>query len=207
MSVHTEINLEVEICEYLAAHGWLYERRRRGQIRSGTSPVPRGRARLGASRPAQGLGRDRQEPWGTCNRDLARPAARPDRPARDARCSAAWDRDAGPAKQAGVGAVQTGPGDQPRDPGPVRRQPAAGRPPGAVFTAQREQHRPCAVPEWHPGGDGRAQDRFHAERRRRDRPVSLRSPAQAQGPGRRAAALVSERGAGSLRRQQSAKCT
>src|SRR4051812_21364156 len=24
MSLHTEINLEIEICEHLAAHGWLY---------------------------------------------------------------------------------------------------------------------------------------------------------------------------------------
>ena len=84
-------------------------------------------------------------------------------------------------EQADAGPVQAGAGDQPRHPGPLRRQPAARGAAGALLAAQRELHRPRAVPERHAGGDGRAEDRLHAERRRRGRPVPLRPPPQAQG--------------------------
>ena len=52
-----------------------------------------------------------------------------------------------------------------------------------------------------------AEDRLHAERRRRDRPVSLRPPAAAQGPGRRAAAVVSRAARWCISRSATAKCT
>ncbi len=81
-------------------------------------------------------------------------------------------------QHADAGAVQAGAGHEPRHPRPLRRQPPAGRAAGALFAAQRELHRPRAVPERHAGGDGRTEDRLHPEHRRRDRPVSLRPPSR-----------------------------
>ena len=58
--------------------------------------------------------------------------------------------------------------------GALRRQPPARGAAGALLAAQRERHRPGAVPQRHAGGHGRAEDRLHAERGRRGGPVPLR---------------------------------
>ena len=202
MSLHKEINFENEICEHLAAHGWLYAEGDAAKYDRARALFPEDvLAWVQATQPkawealAKNHGAHAAETLLTRLRDSARPA-------RHAGCAAARHRDAGPARKAVAGAVQAGAGHQPRHPGPLRRQPAARRAAGALLAAQREQHRPGAVPERPAGGDGRTEDRLHAERRRRDRPVSLRPPSQAQGPSRRAAAVLPQRGAGAFRRQQ-----
>ena len=47
MSLHKEINLEVEICEHLAAHGWLYAEGDAANLRSEARALSSGRHRRG----------------------------------------------------------------------------------------------------------------------------------------------------------------
>ncbi len=69
--------------------------------------------------------------------------------------------------------------------------------------AQREQPGPGAVPERPAGGDGRAQERLHAEHPRRRRPVPLRSATRSpKGQAPEPLLCVSERRAGALRRER-----
>ena len=65
----------------------------------------------------------------------------------------------------------------PEHAGPLCGQSPARRAAGPVLAAQRELHRPGAVPERHAGGDRGTQDRLHAKRGRRRRPVPLRPSA------------------------------
>ncbi len=202
MNLHREINFEQAICDHLAAHGWLYADgdgehydRAHGLFPpdllawvEATQPDSWERlaknARRGSRRTLAERVRKHLNERGTL--DVLRHGI----------------EMLGLKRAADAGAVQAGAGDQPRHPGPLRRQPAARGAAGAVFAAQRELHRPGAVPQRHAGGDGRAEDRLHPERRRRGRPVPLRPPSAAQGPGRRAAAGVSQRGAGAFRGEQ-----
>ena len=189
MSLHKEINFEDEICEHLAAHGWLY-------AEGDAAKYDRARA-LFPDDVLAWVQATQPKAWEALVKNHGAHAAETllDPPARLSSTSAARSTCCGTASSCWacaatlpLAAVQAGAGDQPRHPGPLRRQPAARRPAGALLAAQRELHRPGAVPERHAGGDGRAEDRLHAEHRRRDRPVPLRPPPQAQGPGRRAAA-------------------
>ena len=98
---------------------------------------------------------------------------------------------------------QARPRSQCRTSGPLRRQSPAGGAAGALFLAQREQHRSGAVPQRHSGGDGGTEGRLHPIGGRRRRSVSLRPRPQAQGAGNiRTAAGLPARCPGAFRRQQ-----
>ena len=56
MSIHKEIHLETEICEHLAANGWLYAEGDAADVRPGAGAVSRGRAGVGAGDAAEGVG-------------------------------------------------------------------------------------------------------------------------------------------------------
>ena len=57
MSLHKEINFEIEICEHLAAHGWLYAEGDAAELRPCARAVPGRCAGLGAGDPAARRGR------------------------------------------------------------------------------------------------------------------------------------------------------
>ena len=60
MSLHKEINFEDEICDHLAAHGWLYAEGDAASYDRHAGAVPGGRAGLGAGRsPRRGRPRPR----------------------------------------------------------------------------------------------------------------------------------------------------
>jgi type I restriction enzyme S subunit len=168
-----------EICAHLAAHGWLYARRRR-PLRPPPRAVPRRRvAWVQATQP---------KAWETLTKNHGANAAEtlldPLREQLDQRGTLDVLRhgiELLGAQRPEARAVQARARDQPRHPRPLRRQPAAGGAAGALLAAQREQHRPGAVPQRRAGGDGGAEDRLHAERRRRRRPVPLRPPPQPKG--------------------------
>ena len=185
MSIHKEIHLEDEICADLAAAGWLYDADDAARYdrtlalfvddvvawikasqpkawdaieksHGATAPKVRGRT------PAQGPGQPGHAGG-------AAPRLRDDRPE-------APDRHV---------PVQAGAGDERRPAGPLRRQPPARGAPGALLRPPREQHRPGAVRQRHPGGHRRAQEPLHAERAGRDLPVQDRPRAAVQAQERR----------------------
>ncbi|MEI2735394.1 MAG: hypothetical protein V9G24_11695 [Rhodoblastus sp.] len=56
MSLHKEISFETEICDHLAAHGWLYAEGDAAGLRPRPGAVPRRRAGMGAGDAAAGMG-------------------------------------------------------------------------------------------------------------------------------------------------------
>ncbi len=203
MSLHKEINFETEICEHLAAHGWLYAEGDAAKLRPGAGAVPRRRAGVGAGHAAQGVGDARQEPRRAGRRDAADPPARSARPARHARRAAPRHRAARPAgKPLQLAQFKPALAINPD----ILARYAANRL-RVVRQVRYSLHNencidlvlflnglPVATVELKTDftqsiGDAIDQYRFD------------RHPA-AQGPSRRAAAVLPERGAGALRRQQ-----
>ena len=192
MSLHKEISFEIEVCDWLAAHGWLYESgdaERYDRARALFRPT----SSHGCRRPSPRRGRR----W---RRTTARPrrtscstaCASSSTTAARSTCCGMASRCSGLKQQLSLAQFQPGAGHERRHPRPLRRQPPARRAAGALFDGERELHRPRALPERPAGRDRRTQDGLHAERSGRDRPVSLRSAAPAQGPEPGAAAELSQ---------------
>lgn len=63
MTIHTEINFETEICEHLAANGWMYADKDAAGFVRGVVPVPGRRTGMDPDDSAGRLGRSDKEPW------------------------------------------------------------------------------------------------------------------------------------------------
>ena len=155
MNLHKEINFETDFCEHLAAHGWLY-------AEGDAASYDRARALFPADVLAW-VQATQPKAWESLvknhgaqrRRNAARsPARLSSTSAARSTCCATASSCLGLRAAAEAGAVQAGAGDQSRHPRALRRQPAAGGAAGALFAAQRELHRPRAVPQRRAGGDG-----------------------------------------------------
>ena len=94
MSLHKEISFEDEICEHLAAHGWLYAEGDAANYDRARALFPADvLAWVQATQPKAWEALD-QEPRRQAARDAARPPARAARPARHARRAAPRHRAA-----------------------------------------------------------------------------------------------------------------
>src|ERR1039458_10124672 len=137
-------------------------RRRCCQIRPCTSLFPCGCAGVGAAGPAQGVGGADQEPRGVRRRSATGATAGAVKYPWNFGRPAARGGDDWPAPEASVGTVQTGAGDEPRDSGPLRSQPAPYCAAGALLPAQRKLHRSRALPERSASSDRRAENRLYS---------------------------------------------
>ena len=176
-SLHKEISFEDEICDTSPRTAGSTRRRRR-PLRPRPRSVPARLRRLGQATQPKAWETLTKNHGAGRRRHAARPHPQTARRPGHARRAAPRRRDDRPAAAARAGAVQAGAGDERRHSGALCRQPAARRPAGALFAGKRELHRPRAVPQWPAGRDGRTEDRLHAERRGRHRPVSFRPPAR-----------------------------
>ena len=187
MAQNNEKPFETEICEHLAAHGWLYSTERRG-LRQGAGAVPRGRLRLAGGHPAGRVGEGRQagrSPDEAKQRDAVA------RPAREGARHARWSHGGGTLnvlrkgfKQV-VGAVRRCAQFKPATTlnpatleryGKVRR---AGDAAGVLLDRTTSAvDRPGAVRQRPAGRDARVEDRLHPVGRGRHRAVQEVPPAQ-----------------------------
>ena len=133
MSLHKEINFEIEICEHLAANGWLYAEGDAAKYDRARALFPEDvLAWVQATQPkawdalAKNHGTHAAETLLSRLRDQI-----------DQRGTLDVLRHGiemlGLRRKAVARPVQAGPGDQPRHPGPLRRQPPARRAAGAVL--------------------------------------------------------------------------
>ena len=179
MSLHKEINFEDEICEHLAAHGWLYAEGDAAQLRPRAGAVPRRRAGVGAGDAAEGVGG-------------ARPRTTAPRPAR--RCSTACAISSTSAARSTCCATASSCSGLRQPLTLAQFKPALAINPDilARYAANRLRvvrqvryslHNENCIDlvlflNGLPVATVGAEDRLHAEHRRRDRPVPLRPPSR-----------------------------
>jgi type I restriction enzyme R subunit len=150
-NLHREINFEVEICQHLGGHGWLY-------AEGDAAHYDRARA-IFPSDVLAWVQAAQPDAWQTLEKNHGAQAAETLlarlRDQLDQRGTLDVLRKGiellGLRQPLQAGGIQTRAGHQRRDSGPLRRQPAARGPAGEVFAAQRELHRPGAVPQRHSG--------------------------------------------------------
>ena len=203
MSLHKEISFEDEICEHLAAHGWLY-------AEGDAAKYDRARALFP------------DDVWRGCRRRSRRRGRRSTRTTAPAPRAVLLDRLRKQLDQRGTldvlrhGIELLGL----RQPIALAQfKPALAMNPDILARyaanrlrvvrqvryslAQRELHRPGAVPQRPAGGDRRAEDRLHAERRATPS-TSIASTASRDPKGQAAEPLLSlpQRRAGAFRGEQ-----
>ena len=173
MSLHREVNLEAQICDRLAAAGWLHSD-------GDAAGYDRARALFPADVVAW-VQASQPKAWETLtkNHGAAAEAMLLDRIRKqmDERGTLEVLRRGvemiGLRAPVALGTVQARAGDECRHSDPLSRQPPARGAAGALFAVQRKQHRPGAVPERPAGGDGGTEDRLHPRHSGRRGPVSL----------------------------------
>ncbi len=173
-----------------------------GILRSPGRLVPARPRRLDQGDADQGVGGPERDPRRFGRERRPRPHPQAARRSRDARCAASRRRDGRSAPSDQPRTVQAGAGDERGHCRALRHQPPARGAAGPLFDGEREFDRPRPPSQRAARRDRGAQDRFHPERRRRDRPIPLRPQPETEGSARRAAPELPERGAGPLRRQQ-----
>ena len=192
MNLHKEVHFETAICEHLGAHGWRYAEGDAAHFDSAHGLYLPDLLAWIEAYAARELGAAFQESRSDRGRAHCRARAQEPQRTRHAGCAASRRGDAGAEAAAVAGAVQAGAGDECGPADTLRSQPPARGAAGASFAEPSHRRAgPGAVPQRHRRGHGRAEVRFHAERRRCGGPVPLRPPSASQGRVDRAAAELS----------------